>query len=164
MKRNHVSRYDVARDVLIQQVIQTIVGHILGLTEPDDFSGKEEYDIAVWARRIRVAQRMVPSMLAILSIDAKSLARTLAAYPAIASALAGGYSEAETTTIIDGVFQVVPAFEKWELSTARIIYWIIVPALQFFVAISWMDTWQYFLHRAMHMNKWLYSKFGFFGR
>ncbi len=46
LKRNHVSRYEVARDVIIQQIIQTIVGEILGSTEPEDVTGKEDSDIA----------------------------------------------------------------------------------------------------------------------
>ncbi|KAF7370737.1 Sphingosine hydroxylase [Mycena sanguinolenta] len=39
------------------------------------------------------------------------------------------------------------------------IYWWAIPVLQFLVAIFTIDTWQYFLHRSMHMNKFLYRHF-----
>lgn len=37
------------------------------------------------------------------------------------------------------------------------IYWWGIPVVQFAFAIFFIDTWQYFLHRAMHMNKFLYK-------
>ncbi|KMU82217.1 sphingosine hydroxylase [Coccidioides immitis H538.4] len=39
------------------------------------------------------------------------------------------------------------------------IYWYLIPAFQFLFAVFFVDTWQYFLHRAMHLNKWLYTTF-----
>lgn len=53
---------------------------------------------------------------------------------------------------------IVPAFASWEITAARAIYHIGIPAIQFGLAILIVDTWQYFWHRAMHLNKWLYSK------
>ncbi|KAF7370738.1 Sphingosine hydroxylase [Mycena sanguinolenta] len=44
-------------------------------------------------------------------------------------------------------------------SLAYYIYWWAIPVLQFLVAIFIIDTWQYFLHRSMHMNKFLYRHF-----
>lgn len=38
-------------------------------------------------------------------------------------------------------------------------YWWAIPAIQFLFAIFFIDTWQYFLHRFMHVNKFLYRKF-----
>ncbi|ODQ55072.1 hypothetical protein SAICODRAFT_199062 [Saitoella complicata NRRL Y-17804] len=35
----------------------------------------------------------------------------------------------------------------------------VFPAARFVIAITVLDTWQYFLHRAMHLNKWLYRTF-----
>ncbi|TFY83305.1 hypothetical protein EWM64_g706 [Hericium alpestre] len=37
------------------------------------------------------------------------------------------------------------------------IYWWAIPAFQLLFAMFVMDTWQYFLHRAMHLNKFLYK-------
>ena len=144
-KRNKVSRWEVVRDVVIQQIVQTAVGWVLGMTEPDDFFGKEQYDVAVWARRIRISERVLPAILAILGFDSAGLAKNLApAHPTLAGAISGGQYSPNSYT-------------SWELSLAWLFYWILVPALQFGVAILVVDTWQYFLHRAMHMNKWLYS-------
>ena len=159
-KRNRVSRWEVIRDVVIQQVIQTAVGWVLGMTEPDDFYGKEQYDVAVWARRIRIAERAIPGMLAFVGLDATGLAKNLAPlHPVLAGAVLGGrYPSGSTMNLIDkSTNSVVPTFAGWELALASAIYWVLVPLLQFGVAIIVVDTWQYFLHRAMHMNKWLYS-------
>jgi sphinganine C4-monooxygenase len=72
--------------------------------------------------------------------------------------MGGQYSWLRQAMIIDGTEASVPAFAEWELLVAKAIYWVGVPAIQFALAILWVDTWQYFWHRAMHMNKWLYSK------
>ena len=160
-KRNRVSRWEVVRDVLIQQVVQTAVGWVLGMTEPDDFYGKEQYDVAVWARRIRIAERAIPALLALVGLDAKGLAKDfMPSYPMLAGVVLGGqYPSISSTSVVNGVSQVsAPSFASWEIKLASAIYWFLVPAIQFSLAILVVDTWQYFLHRAMHMNKWLYSK------
>lgn len=158
-KRNKVSRWEVVRDVVIQQVVQTAVGWVLGMTEPDDFVGKEKYDIAVWARRIRVVERAVPGLLATIGLDAEGLAKNLSpSHPMLAGVLVGGsYPSVDSMKVAGSGFQT-SSFAGWELALASAIYWVLVPTLQFGVAIVVVDTWQYFLHRAMHMNKWLYSK------
>jgi len=159
LKRNHVTRWQVVRDVVIQQIVQTIVGIGLALAEPDYFVGKEDFDVAVWAQRLRLAQRYIPAALAVTGIDAKSLAYKASSYsPSLAGALAGG-NYASLISEVNGAS--VPAFASWEILVAKTIYYVAMPALQFFLAILIVDTWQYFLHRAMHMNKWLYSKLQF---
>ena len=161
LKRNHVSRWEVVRDVLIQQLVQTVVGTLLGMTEPDDFFGKEEYDVAVWATRVRVAERAIPRLLSALSLDAIRISKSIAgSYPMLAGALAGGsYPSLVQTIPTDAAHATtVPTFASWEMAVAKALYWALIPAIQFGLAIVFIDTWQYFLHRAMHMNKWLYSK------
>lgn len=162
VKRNRVSRWDVVRDVLIQQCVQTAVGWLLGMTEPDDFLGKEEYDVAVWAQRIRLAQRAIPGLLSLFGVNAVELGKNLgSAHPMLAGVVLGGsYPCLQSSPVVSEGFRLpVPKFAKWELGLAWTIYHILVPSLQFGVAILVVDTWQYFLHRAMHMNKWLYSMF-----
>ncbi|KAI0641881.1 sphingosine hydroxylase [Trametes meyenii] len=39
------------------------------------------------------------------------------------------------------------------------LYWWAIPAAKFLLGMFIIDTWQYFLHRAMHMNTFLYKKF-----
>ena len=160
LKRNHVSRWEVIRDVILQQIIQTVVGTLLGMTEPDDFYGKEDYDVAVWARRIRMMQRAIPPLLSLISINANGLAKNMVgSHPTLAGALLGGVypSLIETVKLSNGDQVSIPSFATWELLAAKAMYWYLVPAIQFGIAIFIVDTWQYFLHRAMHMNKWLYS-------
>jgi len=160
LKRNRVSRWQVVRDVVIQQVVQIVVGWVLGMTEPDDVYGKEVYDVAIWARRIRIAERFVPRSLAALGVNASALGYNLkAGYPVLAGAVLGGqYPATQLASAASTAASItIPGYASWELSLAWLLYWVVVPIVQFGVAILVMDTWQYFLHRAMHMNKWLYS-------
>lgn len=160
LKRNRVTRYEVIKDVIIQQVIQTVFGLGLGMLDPVEMTGKQSYDIAVWARRIRVAQVAVPRVLSLGGIDAVQLGQKLAAtYPALAGFVLGGQYPHLTQQMpaANGLSVTLPAFTQWEMWAAQLIYWLLIPAFQFGVAMFMVDTWQYFLHRGMHMNKWLYT-------
>ena len=130
LKRNHVSRYEVARD-----------------------------DVAVWATRIRIAQRFLPTLLGALGLNATLMSKNvMGSYPMLAGALAGGRYP-WLTAGLDMSGEIIPAFATWELYLAKAIYYFLIPLFQFFVGIVIVDTWQYFLHRAMHVNKWLYSMY-----
>lgn len=162
--RNHVTRWECFRDVLVQQAIQTATGYVLSLHEPVQMTGKQDYDVAVWATRIRLAQRGVPVVLQALGLNAAAISRSVGekGHRLLAGALAGGVYPFLTRVVEDGaagsgVAEVVPAFAPWELLLAKGIYYVAIPVLQFVVAVLFMDTWQYWLHRTMHMNKWLYS-------
>lgn len=157
LKRNHVTRWEVLRDVVLQQIIQTIFGVFLGYLEDDAMMGQDDYNVAVWAQRLRLAQRALPTALALVGVQSSGIAKNLAvAHPIMSSIFAGGeYNNYHDTPSGD----LVPAFASWELQAANVIYWYLVPAFQFVFAILVVDTWQYFWHRAMHMNKWLYSTF-----
>ena len=144
-KRNRVTRYEVFRDVIIQQIAQTAFGLLIAQFDPVEMTGREEYDIAVWAQRLRLAQRYIPSLIGLIGVDSLSLARRLKpSYPQLAGALVGG-------------FYPTQSYIPWETATAKFIYWVGIQVVQFTVAILIVDTWQYFLHRAMHMNKFLYT-------
>ncbi|KAL2754709.1 hypothetical protein ACRALDRAFT_1042358 [Sodiomyces alcalophilus JCM 7366] len=158
-KRNHVSRYEVARDVVIQQIIQIGMSLFLDATEETQMTGKEDYDVAVWATRIRLAQRALPSVLGFLGLNAAAISKNMAtSYPLLAGALAGGHYPFLTATSLNGS-SPIPVFATWEMRLAKAIYWVLVPGLQLFAASVILDTWQYFLHRLMHVNKWLYTTF-----
>ena len=47
--------------------------------------------------------------------------------------------------------------DLWELALAETLYWFVVPTVRLSVALFLSDTWQYFTHRLLHQNKWLYS-------
>jgi sphinganine C4-monooxygenase len=160
LKRNHVTRYEVVRDVIIQQIIQTVFGLAISMMDPVEMTGKQSFEISTWTRRVRVAQRIIPKVLGLGGINAVGLGKNLAAtHPIAAGILLGGqYPNAMEQLIgADGQSAIVPAFASWEIWAAQLIYWVLIPALQFAVAIFIVDTWQYFLHRSMHMNKWLYT-------
>jgi sphinganine C4-monooxygenase len=161
LKRNHVSRWDVFRDVIVQQAIQSVVGMGLTLVDPEPTQGKGDYDVSVWAQRLRIAQRAIPSVLGLVGIDAARIAKNIGGEHAmLSSALAGGvYPQLTQTVMLAGEQIIAPAFAGWEITAAKVIYHFGIPALQFVIAILIVDTWQYFLHRAMHMNKWLYTTF-----
>ncbi|PKX93635.1 sphingosine hydroxylase [Aspergillus novofumigatus IBT 16806] len=163
LKRNKVSRWDVVRDVILQQVIQTLAGMSVSYFDDVEYIGREEYDVAVWARRLRFAQKAIPRLLAVFGVDALGLSRSLSqnGHAILAGVLAGGQYPGVTRSFVmdSGIEAVVPAFTNWELSMASFIYWYFIPAVQFTVGVFIVDTWQYFLHRAMHLNRWLYVTF-----
>ena len=161
LKRNHVTRWECFRDVVIQQVVQTIFGVAMNLLDEQPTFGKADYDIAWYAQKIRLAQRAIPFIVGTLGLNAPALSSKLSSsQPMLASVLAGGrYPNLVQIMTIAGHETLVPTFATWELSVARFLYWYAVPALQFVAAIVVLDTWEYFLHRAMHVNKWLYGTF-----
>lgn len=160
LKRNHVSRADVVRDVLLQQLIQTIAGLGLAWFDEIEYLGKDEYAVALWARRIRIVQNVVPALLGLVGLDSVGLSKHLSGHPDLAGFLAGGsYPDLVQTWILDNGTEVVaPAFAGWELAAGTAIHWYLIPLIQFLVAIVIVDTWQYFWHRAMHLNRWLYGR------
>jgi sphinganine C4-monooxygenase len=161
LSRNHVSRYEVLRDVIIQQIIQTIAGLLLSLADDAATYGKADYDIAWYAQKIRLAQRAVPVVMATVGLNPVALASKVSvSQPMLSGAIIGGrYPELVQTVTTAGKDMLVPAFASWELALASALYWYAIPAVQFIVGIIVVDTWEYFWHRAMHLNRWLYGKF-----
>ena len=161
--RNHASRLEVARDVIIEQIIQILSTAFLSYTEPVQTTGMENYDVAVWAQRIRVAQRALPTVLGLVGLNAAALAKSMSAsHPLLAGALAGGQYPfvMDTSALGNGAAAAaeatVPAFASWEMMLAKAIYWVALPFVQFWFAVTLMDAWQYFWHRLMHVNRWMY--------
>ena len=168
LTQNRCSRWECFRGVVINQIIQTLLGIGLGLLGDGDVMGKEEYDIAVWATRVQAAHgmlpavhRFLPSLLATLGIDASGLAKKLAGSGLNVAALfvGGGNLDKSGSIIVMGrqYGGSEPPMES-EMMVAKVIYWYLVPAIQFAVAIFAADTWQYFGHRWEHTNKFVYSK------
>ncbi|KAJ7224443.1 sphingosine hydroxylase [Mycena pura] len=67
-------------------------------------------------------------------------------------------NHAEMVSRIARLFALVVSSEQAS-RLAYFVYWWAIPLLQLLVAIFVIDTWQYFLHRYMHMNKFLYRHF-----
>jgi sphinganine C4-monooxygenase len=161
LKRNHVSRYEVLRDVLFQQVIQVAFSLLLAVFDEAPTYGKAEHDVAWYAQKIRLAQRAVPYALSTVGLNPMGLATKLAgSQSTLSSVVMGGrYPGLFQTVTVAGAPTTIPAFASWELSFASFLYWYAIPTVQFCAAIVIIDAWEYMLHRAMHMNKWLYGIF-----
>jgi sphinganine C4-monooxygenase len=149
---------EVLRDVIIQHIIQVAVGIGLGWMEPEQMTGKDDYNVAIWAQRIRIAQRALPQVLGVVGLNASAISKNVAlSYPLLAGAISGGHypwlTDIDLTT-----GSTVLAFANWELLLAKFVYWVAVPSMQFMIGIVVQDAWQYWIHRAMHLNKWLYSE------
>lgn len=160
LKRNHASRYEVLRDVVFQQIVQVIASFSLSLFDEPPMIGKADHDIAWYAQKLRIAQRAIPFALSTIGVDSVALASKYAAsMPTLSSVLLGGKYASMQSVTMEGVQTLVPASASWELATASFAYWYAIPAFQFAAAVIIMDAWEYSVHRAMHMNKWLYVTF-----
>ena len=95
-----MTRWGVIRNVLIQQVGQSIVGIIVLRTEADE--GIPDHTLAL--KRFQLAPWNLPN-----------------------------------------------------LASAEVMYWFILPALRQVVAVFVLDAWEYWIHRMMHVNKYLYK-------
>lgn len=158
LMRNRAGQWEVFRDVVIQHVIETIFGLSLAYFEPEPTYGKEHYDVAVWARRIRAAEKTIPSVLGLIGVNAAALSKSWqVSAPVLASVVAGGRYPLQSA-LLNGEPILAPAFAAWEILISKAIYYLLIPGLQLLGSIVILDTWQYFWHRAMHLNKWLYSR------
>ena len=99
-------------------------------------TGYEDRDLALWASRLRLLRQSFLTLLSASGLDTKTLSSLLSR-----SAPVSGQAAQST-----------------ELLAAKIIYYILMPALRLYLALWLADTWVFFIHRAEHSNKWLYSE------
>ena len=152
--RNRVSKTYAFFYIMGNFALQGTLAWALSKLEGEELVGREEHDVAVWAMTLRSAQQWVPRVLAVIGIDSMKLADNIASsVPAIAAVLAGGTLH---TSFDSNQQSDCSDFTSWEKSFARTIYFYLIPALQFFIAFSVTDVWQYFGHRLLHEWKWLY--------
>ena len=50
----------------------------------------------------------------------------------------------------------LPPWNLPNLATAEVMYWFLLPALRQIIAVFLLDAWEYWIHRLMHVNKFLY--------
>lgn len=158
--RNRVTKTEVLRSVILQQAIQTALGLLIGyLTSPGDFHGSEEYDIALWAGRVHHARGYIPWILAPIGIDATRLGQNIQTF---AMSLNPTVTLDKPVHLLNPLFfsafsqKSTGGFAAWEIWAAKTSYWVFEPGCRFGIAIFFSDSWQYFWHRAMHSNKWMY--------
>lgn len=155
LKRNHVSRGEVVRDVIIQQVIQTFVGWCISLSEGIEMRGAEWWEVLKLYSKFLQAERWVVSCLQVVGIDGTGLEDKVVA----------GITAVGADNLLEGVVRLLglePTENgNWRYKLVEVAYWYILPAARIWVAIFILDTWQYFLHRLMHESKWLYRELHF---
>ncbi|KAG1723727.1 fatty acid hydroxylase superfamily-domain-containing protein [Suillus paluster] len=115
--RNLATYWEVIRAVIIQHVMQTMLG-LAWLTEPPEIS------------------------VARCQSQMEDLGRTLI----LVLRFLMGEETGMKFLDLRG-----PEMTHW-------LYWWGIPVVQILFALFIFDTWQYFLHRSMHMNKYLYKK------
>ena len=155
LKRNHVSRSQCLRAVVRYHVMQIATGLLLSYGEGPELTGNHNCDVYQWAVRVRQARRAIPWALTLVGVDPRGLAlSTYGKSAGLAQVLAGnpmGPSESNSPQVL--------GFTTAELLLADFVVSYAVPAVQFLVALSVVDTWIYFTHRLCHVNKTLYRTF-----
>lgn len=158
-QRNRVSATEVLRTILAQQAIQTALGLLIGyLTSPGDFHGREQYDIAVWAGRLHQARQAVPWILTVIGIDTEALGEKVQAGVSAKSGTVNVLAVVPRLVKLSAELDAVSGYANWEMWAAKAMYWVGEPAARFGFAIFFSDSWQYFWHRAMHSNQWMYRE------
>ncbi|KAI4123421.1 MAG: hypothetical protein LQ338_005274 [Usnochroma carphineum] len=160
LTKNRASRRDVIKFALIQQAAQCLLGYLMA-NDKEQFVSPE-YATAVWARRLRTAQVKSELWTSYVGLtvprimDGSSLLGLTA--PKVFAQDQFSKSVANSTHVVmDPNLGAVP-FTSGELFLAKTMYWVLFPTLQYVAAMILADTFQYFTHRAFHVNKWLYSK------
>lgn len=135
-KRNRVSVREVVREVLIQHAMQTLLGGLLAYYEPDELTGCEGQDVAIWAQRMRHLLRVTLPLKSLIS----------------ANGALGGKAVSTTETLVS-------ATSSLDGTLAKLLYYVLIPAFQYVLAAFFIDTWQYLIHRTMHTYPYLFRTF-----
>jgi sphinganine C4-monooxygenase len=147
LKRNHVTRREVIREVVIQHVIQTLVGGVTAYFEAVPMVGGEAVDVFALYEKWLWVQQLV---LRAVGLDLWALEEKV-----VSAVVATGGDQLLRRVLESRGFATDVG--DWRLVAADVAYWYLLPVLRMGLAIFILDTWQYFLHRLMHESKWLYS-------
>lgn len=116
--RNLVTRWQVVRAVLLQQVVQSILGYFW----------MEEAVAGAGVDHLGNMLRLGPALTRVMTLT-------------LGSKTGGRLLDKDGALLL------------------YTLYWWGIPAGRFMFGTFIIDTWQYFLHRGMHMNTWLYKQF-----
>jgi len=157
LSKNRASRGSVIRYALLQQAAQCTIGYMTA--QPTGLVHSHEYNTAVWVRKIRLCGQIVPTALRILGINNVLLGERLLKFsPSLGLIISLGVAHLCEDGITIEHCQSRPPYSQLEWFLAKFMYWVIIPGLQYGTALFLADTWQYFTHRLLHMNKFLYSE------
>ncbi|KAL8826213.1 MAG: hypothetical protein Q9191_003940 [Dirinaria sp. TL-2023a] len=141
LKRNKVPMSKVISSILFYQVTTTLLGFWMLRGSEPDLQGDEARDIALWALWLSQVRKLLGLSGWTIWRDATIDSRFAVSFG----------SETETGDIV--------AVSMPDLTAAKTIYYFLVPLAQFALAIFIADTWQYFTHRIVHTNQYLYNNF-----
>ncbi|KAL8921722.1 MAG: hypothetical protein Q9172_003871 [Xanthocarpia lactea] len=149
LKRNHVTRWECFQAVLRYHFMQISIGLLLNYGNGPALVGDEACKIHDTAFAIRNVRNVVPIFLNTLGIDAKQLGiATLGTSTKFAQSVGGSDSSASNNNNNHPT--------ALELSLAKFAIKILIPLLQYALALIVVDTWIYFTHRLCHVNRTLY--------
>lgn len=160
LTKNRATRRDVIKFALIQQAAQCLLGYLTAVTEP---FVPHDYGISLWAQKIRYFGIIVREVTRCAGLDLKWIITESQGYgvgytAAFAQDIWSSHISNFSQAVAEHTDGPTANFSTWELLTARLLYWVVVPLFQYISAMVLADTFQYFTHRAFHVNKWLYSK------
>ena len=139
LKRNRVPMSRVIYSILLYQFVTTALGFWLMRNVEPDLRGTDDYDITKWTLRIGAVRNR---LLILFHVSAYAIGTSSHIVPVKSSS---------EDPYLSGI-------RSWDMLAAKAIHWYLMPAFQFAVAIFVADTWQYFEHRLVHMNHYLYSE------
>lgn len=123
----------------------------------------DDYGIALWAHMIHQVLSHVAHVINVFGFasawaaKAYSNVEAVVAYPILLDSVRA-YLGNSTQIAYSEIIAMTPSISSFEWRAATVVYWVLIPSLQFMFAMLLADTFQYFTHRAFHVNKWLYSK------
>ncbi len=140
----------------MQQAAQCLLGYWMSDNSKQFIP--HEYVIAAWAQKIRYSEALASQWIRYLGFGLTWIPSNLNAYgPASTVAFTHG-RVGNSSQDYSAQFAVESIPSPLDLMTAKCIYWILMPLFQYISAMVLADTFQYFTHRAFHVNKWLYSE------
>lgn len=160
LTKNRATKKDVIKFALFQQACQCTLGY---LTAGADQSISHEYAIAAWVQTIRYSGILATQLMRYAGVETSGVMNECKGYGTSYAAaftqdtLSSNGSSFSQTIEAPNAIGTIP-FTPSEINAARAVYWILVPLLQYISVMILADTFQYFTHRAFHVNKWLYSK------
>lgn len=154
LKRNRVTKKEVAYWVFIQQVMQIGFAWALTILDGTEMTGHEEWEVYKWYLRVVGFEGWAVKGLMVLGIDGIGLEQKIGQGIIGLGALVKGM---DTAGLASEALSQGPVSD-WRMSLASGLYWYILPAIRFWIALFLVDSWQYFLHRLMHSVPSLYRR------
>lgn len=161
LTKNRATRRDVIKFALIQQAAQCLLGYLTAVREP---FVPHDYSVALWAQKFHYFGTVAGEKMRYTGLDLERILNESQGYrlgytAAFAQDIWSSHISNSSQVVVEGPEGPTVNFSAWELMAARLLYWVVVPLCQYISAMVLADTFQYFTHRAFHVNKWLYSKF-----